>query len=56
MSESKIQQIFSRGFAQYLDAFLPSEVQYKAARSIMNCKTCPLHSHHSSIKPFFPHT
>jgi hypothetical protein len=39
MSESKIQQVFSQGFAQYLDAFSPSEVQYKAANSIMNCKT-----------------
>ena len=39
MSESKIQQVFSRGFAQYLDAFSPSEVQYKTANSIMNCKT-----------------
>lgn len=39
MSESKIQQVFSRGFRQYLDSFSPSEVQHKAASSIMNCKT-----------------
>jgi len=39
MSESKIQQIFSHGFGQYLDSFSPSEVQYKAALSIMSCKT-----------------
>ncbi|NLT49065.1 MAG: IS91 family transposase [Clostridiales bacterium] len=39
MSESKIQQVFSNGFRQYLDEFSPSKVQHKAASSIMSCKT-----------------
>ncbi len=38
-SRTKIQQIFDNGWDDYCSSYSPSEVQYKAARSIMNCHT-----------------
>ena len=39
MSKFKIQQIFLNGWNQYSEKFFPSEVQNKAALSIMHCKS-----------------
>lgn len=36
---TKIQQVFENGWAAYCERFQPSEVQSKAAFSILNCKT-----------------
>lgn len=39
MNKSKIQQIFDYGWNDYAHSFQPSDVQAKAAHSIMNCKS-----------------
>ena len=39
MNPSKIQQIFRYGWEEYCLHFQPSDVQHRAAYSIMNCKT-----------------
>ncbi len=39
MTNSKIQQIFQHGWAEYRSKYNPSDIQQSAAYSIMNCKT-----------------
>lgn len=39
MSKSKIQMIFNYAWSDYCSSFQPSQVQAKAAHSIMNCKS-----------------
>lgn len=39
MTESRIQQIFRFAWDAYKESFQPDDMQEKAARSIMNCKT-----------------